>query len=71
VTTLVYDDRRTARDCIMLAVVVQRHFVARGFARPPEFLGFPYMGQARGPNMTNKEILDQIYLDLKECVDPA
>jgi hypothetical protein len=33
VTTLVYDDRRTARDCIMLAVVVQRHFAARGFAR--------------------------------------
>jgi hypothetical protein len=32
VTTLVYDDRRTARDCIMLAVVVQRHFAARGFA---------------------------------------
>jgi hypothetical protein len=41
----VYDDRRTARDCIMLAVVVQRHFVARGFARPPEFLGFPVVGQ--------------------------
>jgi hypothetical protein len=28
VTTLVYDDRRTVRDCIMLAVVVQRHSVA-------------------------------------------
>jgi hypothetical protein len=27
VTTLVYDDRRTARDCIMLAVVMQSHLL--------------------------------------------